>query len=126
MPRWWNCTRANTTDTCVFAGPPSSLRFLLFFPSTLCSPGGTPITSFNASNPGALLATEPSIKICPYGTWTVELGSQTVAQCCEYHWLCWHAACSVLCSPASLAAAPPTDEFVCVPAPPPVPLSQPQ
>lgn len=32
---------------------------------------------------GALLATEPTIKLCPDGLWTQELGSVDPVQCCE-------------------------------------------
>lgn len=54
-------------------------------PQKYFCPGGYPSTTlFNTTDPGALNATEEStIIVCPEGTWTQELGSTDVEQCCE-------------------------------------------
>jgi hypothetical protein len=45
--------------------------------------GGLPVNSFDPSDPTALSATEPSIRLCSHGTLTKELGSTSEAQCCK-------------------------------------------
>jgi hypothetical protein len=38
---------------------------------------------FDPSNPAALSPAEPSIKLCPNGTWTLDVAAIDVRQCCE-------------------------------------------
>lgn len=46
-------------------------------------PGGAAQSIFDPAAPELLLPSEPSIKACPSGLWTVDLASTTVNECCE-------------------------------------------
>ena len=46
-------------------------------------PGGRVVQTFDPANPALLLASEPSIKPCPQGTWTVDLAATVVSECRE-------------------------------------------
>lgn len=57
-------------------------RVLAFFVfAVCCSAGGVPTAAFDPAKPTALEGT--TVQLCPYGTFTQELGSTSLDQCCK-------------------------------------------
>jgi hypothetical protein len=69
-------------------------------PQRFFCPGSQPVRSFDPTDPTAISTSDPTVKPCPAGTFTQELGATSEQQCCK-----WAAAYRVrACVHAPLAA----------------------
>jgi len=68
-------------------------------PQKYYCPGGRPIGAFDPLKPTWLATNDPTIKLCPNGTWTQAVSSTALQQCCEC--LCLHTLCWQICMSAS-------------------------
>jgi hypothetical protein len=50
-------------------------------PQKYYCPGGSPNGTFSPLNAAALSPSEPTIKLCPQGLWTIDAGSTSISQC---------------------------------------------
>jgi hypothetical protein len=53
-------------------------------PQTYYCQGGKPLMSFDVTNPSLLPSIDTTIKRCPSGTWTENVGATDVLQCCKW------------------------------------------
>lgn len=52
-------------------------------PQTYYCQGGKPLMPFDVTSPSLLSPADTTIKACPSGTWTEDVGATNVLQCCE-------------------------------------------
>lgn len=64
---------------------PGTITQAQLCPQNYFCQGGAPSSTFDPSNPGSLSPSEPSIKRCANGMWTLDIASYAVEQCCELH-----------------------------------------
>lgn len=53
-------------------------------PQKYYCPGGTPVSAFDPQQPTWTSPNDDTIKACPGGTWTENVGAKSLAQCSEY------------------------------------------